>query len=67
MIKSSDSITEKITPGKKVPSPSEFLKQAFGRQVTVKLIHNVEYKGIIDLLRFTSLLRWSYEFGIGTS
>jgi hypothetical protein len=36
-----DSITHK-----KVPSPSEFLKQAVGRKVTVKLNNNTKYTGI---------------------
>jgi hypothetical protein len=37
--------TDKINSVKKIPSPAEFLKQAFGRQVTVKLINDIEYKG----------------------
>jgi hypothetical protein len=32
-------------PPKKLPSPSEFLKQAVGRKVVVKLHNNNEYKG----------------------
>ncbi len=39
--------TDKTATGKKVPSPSEFLKQAFGRQVTVILNNDTEYRGII--------------------
>lgn len=34
-------------PPKKLPSPSEFLKQAVGRKVVVKLHNNNEYKGKI--------------------
>lgn len=33
-----------ITP-KKTPSPAEFLSQAVGRKVSVKLNNNNEYKG----------------------
>jgi small nuclear ribonucleoprotein (snRNP)-like protein len=32
---------------KKTPSPAEFLRQAVGRKVIVKLHNNYEYKGII--------------------
>jgi hypothetical protein len=32
---------------KKTPSPAEFLEQAFGRQVLVKLTNNTEIKGNI--------------------
>lgn len=32
---------------KKIPSPTEFLKQALGRQVLVKLTNNLEYRGMI--------------------
>lgn len=39
--------TDKIQSVKKVPSPAEFLKQAFGRQVTVKLSNDTEYRGCI--------------------
>jgi small nuclear ribonucleoprotein (snRNP)-like protein len=39
--------TDKEAIAKKVPSPGEFLKQAFGRQVTVKLNNDVEYRGHI--------------------
>jgi U6 snRNA-associated Sm-like protein LSm6 len=35
---------------KKVPSPSEFLRQAVGRKVTVKLHNNYEYKGVLICL-----------------
>jgi hypothetical protein len=35
-----------ITP-KKTPSPAEFLSQAVGRKVLVKLNNNNEYKGIM--------------------
>lgn len=31
---------------KKTPSPAEFLRQAVGRKVNVKLHNNYEYKGI---------------------
>lgn len=34
-------------PPKKLPSPGEFLKQAIGRSVIVKLTNNIEYKGIL--------------------
>jgi hypothetical protein len=34
-----------IMPAKKLPSPAEFLKQAVGRKVVVKLHNNNEYKG----------------------
>lgn len=37
--------SDKESAGKKVPSPGEFLKQAFGRQVTVILNNDVEYRG----------------------
>ena len=33
---------------KKIPSPTEFLKQALGRPVLVKLTNGLEYKGIIS-------------------
>jgi small nuclear ribonucleoprotein (snRNP)-like protein len=36
---------DKNMSGKKIPSPGEFLKQAFGREVTVKLNNDVEYRG----------------------
>ena len=32
-------------PPKKLPSPAEFLRQAVGRKVIVKLHNNHEYKG----------------------
>ncbi len=35
---------------KKLPSPTEFLKQAVGRKVTVKLHNNYEYKGVLICL-----------------
>lgn len=35
---------------KKIPSPTEFLKQAVGRRVTVKLHNNYEYKGMLICL-----------------
>jgi U6 snRNA-associated Sm-like protein LSm6 len=37
----------KITTNKKTPSPADFLKQAVGRKVIVKLNNNYEYKGIL--------------------
>jgi small nuclear ribonucleoprotein (snRNP)-like protein len=32
---------------KKTPSPTEFLNQAYGRKVIVKLTNNNEYRGIL--------------------
>ncbi len=34
---------------KKIPSPTEFLKQALGRPVLVKLTNGLEYKGMISV------------------
>ena len=36
---------------KKTPSPAEFLSQAVGRRVLVKLNNNNEYKGYINELK----------------
>jgi hypothetical protein len=47
-VSSSGSVTQ--YPPKKLPSPSEFLKQAVGRKVVVKLHNNNEYKGKIFFL-----------------
>jgi small nuclear ribonucleoprotein (snRNP)-like protein len=38
--------TDNNKTGNKFPSPTEFLKQAFGRQVTVQLNNDSEYRGI---------------------
>ena len=38
-------IKETVLTNKKVPSPAEFLRQAVGRKVMVKLTNNDEYKG----------------------
>lgn len=35
---------------KKLPSPQEFLRQAVGRKVLVKLNNNIEYTGILMCL-----------------
>lgn len=34
------------TQTKKLPSPNEFLNQALGRRVSVKLTNNLEYRGM---------------------
>lgn len=49
---------------KKIPSPTEFLKQALGRPVLVKLTNGLEYKGIIFQHNFRNFnsIRWNYEY-----
>ncbi len=42
------SATQTSSIAKKIPSPTEFLKQALGRPVLVKLTNGLEYKGIIS-------------------
>ena len=40
-----ENIQKNENESRKLPSPSEFLKQAIGRKVIVKLNNNYEYKG----------------------
>lgn len=50
MNKISTHTSSHLTPStKKTPSPAEFLRQAVGRKVVVKLHNNWEYRGIFLL------------------